>query len=67
MFLCPQSSNKLENGDADDEWNTVVKEAGQLFQNRDYCLLFAAFSIGVGFFNSLMTLLNQIVAPFGYR
>lgn len=42
-------------------------EAGQLFRNKDYLLLFAAFSIGVGFFNSLLTLLNQIVAPFGYR
>lgn len=37
-----------------------------LFSNRDYVILFIAFSIGVGFFNSLMTLLNQIVSPFGY-
>lgn len=39
----------------------------QLQSNRDYLVLFCAFSIGVGFFNSLMTLLNQLVAPFGYR
>lgn len=57
----------MENGDGDDDWKTFQKEANILFKSRDYCLLFAAFSIGVGFFNSLLTLLNQIVAPFGYR
>jgi hypothetical protein len=30
-------------------------------------LLLLSFSIGVGFFNALLTLLNQLVNPFGYR
>jgi hypothetical protein len=38
----------------------------QLFSNKDYVILFLVFSIGVGFFNSIMTLINQIVQPFGY-
>lgn len=34
---------------------------------RDYWVLFVVFSFGVGFFEALLTLLNQIVSPFGYR
>jgi len=44
----------------------LKREASILFGNRNYIVLFIAFSIGVGFFNSLLTLLNQIVAPHGY-
>ena len=39
----------------------------KLAGSKDYLVLFCAFSIGAGFFNSLMTLLNQLIAPFGYR
>jgi nitrate/nitrite-specific signal transduction histidine kinase len=38
-----------------------------LLTNKDYVLLLLSFSIGVGFFNALLTLLNQLVNPFGYR
>ena len=48
-------------------WDVFCKELGLLAGNKDYVILFFAFSIGVGFFNSLLTLLNQIVEPFGYR
>jgi len=37
-----------------------------LLHNKDYILLVISFGIGVGFFNALLTLLNQIVQPFGY-
>jgi len=37
-----------------------------LLHNKDYLLLVISFGIGVGFFNALLTLLNQIVQPFGY-
>jgi len=47
-------------------WLKLKREATILFGNRNYIVLFIAFSIGVGFFNSLLTLLNQIVAPHGY-
>ncbi|KAJ1427351.1 major facilitator superfamily domain-containing protein, partial [Ochromonadaceae sp. CCMP2298] len=37
-----------------------------LMGNKNYLILLTAFSIGVGFFNALLTLLNQLVSPFGY-
>jgi hypothetical protein len=42
-------------------------ELALLLANKDYLILFLVFSIGVGFFNAVLTLMNQIVAPFGYR
>lgn len=43
------------------------QELNALWNCRDYWVLFIVFSIGVGFFDALMTLLNQIIAPHGYR
>lgn len=51
----------------DDSWEMVKGEVRQLLGNKDYLILFTVFSIGVGFFNAIFTLLNQLVAPFGYR
>jgi FLVCR family MFS transporter 7 len=48
------------------EWKLIQKEVSLLLHNRDYCILFVVFSIGVGFFNAILTLLNQIIDPFGY-
>eukprot|EP01038_Epipyxis_sp_PR26KG_P009427 gene9427-12703_t len=48
------------------EWNSFITDSKILFSNWNYLLLFASFSLGVGFFNSLLTLLNQIIAPHGY-
>jgi FLVCR family MFS transporter 7 len=48
------------------EWKLIQKEVSLLLHNRDYLILFVVFSIGVGFFNAILTLLNQIVEPFGY-
>lgn len=66
------SSSNIESNDnsfkiVDDNYSKVYDDVKELLCNRDFILLFFAFSIGVGFFNSLLTLLNQIVAPFGYR
>jgi hypothetical protein len=44
----------------------VWEEVYALASNWNFVLLSCAFFIGVGFFNSVMTLLNQIVQPFGY-
>lgn len=56
--------------DNDGEFGKVIKnlkeEVSSLLANKNYIVLFIAFAIGVGFFNSLLTLLNQIVAPHGY-
>lgn len=47
--------------------NSFYSDVGTLLCNKDYVLLLMSFSIGVGFFNALLTLLNQLVNPFGYR
>jgi MFS family permease len=49
-----------------DSFAVFKEEVSHLMANRDYLILFLVFSIGVGFFNAILTLLNQIVAPFGY-
>eukprot|EP01031_Cornospumella_fuschlensis_P032395 gene32395-39173_t len=46
--------------------SALQRELRLLYNNRDYYVLFTIFSIGVGFFNTLMTLLNQLIAPYGY-
>lgn len=38
----------------------------QLFSTLEFCLILIAFMIYVTFFNSTSTLLNQILAPYGY-
>ena len=63
------SSTGSSNSNSDELWSQLLlrDDFMQLQSNRNYLVLFCAFSIGVGFFNSLMTLLNQLIAPFGYR
>ena len=43
------------------------REIETLFSDTNYMLLFFAFSVGIGIFNTVLTLLNQLVMPFGYR
>ena len=38
----------------------------QLPHNRTFWLIFTAFSIYVGFFNALSSLINQVFAPYGF-
>ena len=47
--------------------NGFRKDVRALLSNRDFVILLLSFSIAVGFFNALLTLLNQIISPFGYR
>lgn len=49
-----------------DDVTRCINELKSLLANRNFVLLATAFCIGVGYFNALMTLLNQIVNPFGY-
>lgn len=35
--------------------------------NKDYVLLLIAFSVGLGIFTTVMTLINQLVAIHDYR
>lgn len=55
-------NNNLELSDI----SRSINELKSLLRNRNFVLLAIAFCIGVGYFNALMTLLNQIVNPFGY-
>lgn len=43
-----------------------MNEFYELLKNRDYCILLLSFSIGLGLFNALLTLIFQIVSPYGY-
>lgn len=45
---------------------SVWRQMCWLAGNRNYVLLFLAFSIGLGVFNLILTLVNQIMEPYGY-
>jgi hypothetical protein len=70
QIRCLTSDENSHSEELQQNWNVVFnklrQESSALFSNRNYIVLFIAFSIGVGFFNSLLTLLNQIIAPHGY-
>jgi hypothetical protein len=42
------------------------QEVLSLFKDYDYCILFFVFSIGMGIFNTLIALLNQMIEKYGY-
>lgn len=44
----------------------LLGEYWSLLRDRNFCLLLFAFSIGLGFFNSIFTALEQLVHPAGY-
>ena len=64
----PRSSISKQEFSAEEESNCdmIQRELKELFSNPDYVILFFIFSVVVGFFNSMMTLLNQLISPFGY-
>ena len=70
QIRCFTSDENSHSEELQQYWNVVFNKLRQesfvLFSNRNYIVLFIAFSIGVCFFNSLLTLLNQIIAPHGY-
>ncbi len=46
---------------------SILYDVKELFQNQNFVLLFWNFSIGYGFFCAILTLVNQIIAPYGYN
>ncbi len=62
--LAATASSSADGGS--NSWDMVKAEMKLLSKNKDYILLFLFFSVGVGFFNTILTLLNQIVEPYGY-
>lgn len=53
-------------GNAEISWRKTRTEVYELLGNEDYVYLLLAFTIGLGIFNSLITLINQFVEPQGY-
>eukprot|EP01034_Spumella_vulgaris_P022758 gene22758-28917_t len=47
-------------------WRAVLKESVEMFRNRDFVILFVAFSINFGILNALLTVFNQLLSPHGY-
>eukprot|EP01038_Epipyxis_sp_PR26KG_P015853 gene15853-21482_t len=50
----------------EDVWRSFLKESKVLFCDKKFLLLFFSFSVGVAFFNALLTLLFQLIQPYGY-
>lgn len=52
--------------DASDHYGSFQKELKLLFTDRNFVILFTVFSLGLGLFNALLTLLYQFIQPYGY-
>ena len=64
-----ERDDSIIRGDCDDmksSYNTLKGEIRDLFAVRDYLILFFAISLGLGIFNTLIALLNQLVEGVGY-
>jgi FLVCR family MFS transporter 7 len=44
----------------------LSQETRELAADQNYVLLWTTFSLGVGVFNAVLTLVNQLVKPYGY-
>jgi MFS transporter, FLVCR family, MFS-domain-containing protein 7 len=49
------------------EWYSTFDQLKSLYRNKNYCYLWFSFCLGLGLFTALMTLINQIVEPYGYN
>lgn len=59
-------TNSLHNQPSSADTSQIWSKLLSLYQNKHYVQLFCAFSLGVGFFYTLLTLLNQLIRPHGY-
>ena len=59
--------SSIDSGDSTNGWQRLRKEFSALMSNRDYVILLVAFSAGLGLFNTFLTLIYQVVEPWGYR
>lgn len=60
----PSASAEIALAEARDESFLVALK--KVYKNTQFWVLFAAFSISVGVFNTITSLINQIVVPYGY-
>lgn len=49
-----------------DHYSSFKQELTMLFTDRNFVILFTVFSLGLGLFNALLTLLFQFIQPYGY-
>lgn len=49
-----------------DDYATFKRELRDLFHDWDYVLLFTTLSVAIGVFNVLVTLVFQLIQPYGY-
>jgi len=47
-------------------WEQVLTEGKALWKNKQYLYLLLSFSVGLGLVNSVLTLVFQLVDPYGY-
>jgi Na+/melibiose symporter-like transporter len=59
--------SSIDSGDEQGGWLRLKKEYNKLMGNKDYVILLISFSLGLGLFNTFLTLIYQIIEPWGYR
>ncbi len=59
--------SSIDSGDEQGGWLRLKREYSLLMKNKDYVLLLISFSAGLGLFNTFLTLIYQIIEPWGYR
>jgi Na+/melibiose symporter-like transporter len=57
---------KSDNQSSSDHYASFKQELTVLFTDRNFVILFTVFSLGLGLFNALLTLLFQFIQPYGY-
>jgi hypothetical protein len=59
--------SSIDSGDSSGGWKRLQREFSALMKNKDYVILLIAFSSGLGLFNTFLTLIYQVIEPWGYR
>lgn len=58
--------NENVSEESTDHYASFKNELMLLFTDRNFVILFTVFSLGLGLFNALLTLLYQFIQPYGY-
>lgn len=58
--------SSIDSGDEQGGWKRLEREYNKLMRNKDYVILLISFSLGLGLFNTFLTLIYQIIEPWGY-
>lgn len=58
--------SSIDSGDEQGGWKRLKREYNLLMSNSNYVILLISFSLGLGLFNTFLTLIYQIIEPWGY-